>query len=773
MNIDEILEKIDTYFAENRGADAETLMLESLRQAQEEGNQGARLQLLNELMGYYRETSQNEKLNDVVETTLQLADSMDIADSVPYATTTLNAANAYRAMGNTEKSLKYYRITEEIYRKTLAADDMLMAGLYNNLSLLYQEMEEYVHAQEQLQKALEIVQKNNAEFEIAVTYANLANTCVAAENYENAEGYAQKAIGCFKKIDVFDVHYCAALSALGMCNYYKKEFAKAEQLFSEGMEIILRSLGKNMQYERMKANRDACREAMGKTHETAEMTGLELCRRYYETYGIPMIREHFPEYEKKIAAGLVGEGSDCMGYDDQTSMDHDWGPDFCLWVTEETYQQIGKQLQEEYEKLPDTFLGYHRTKSAQGLGRRGVMTICGFYKRILGAARYEDLDWRTVEDYALASAVNGEIFRDDEGIFSEFRDKLKRGYPQTIRFQKLAEDVAVFSQTGQYNYFRMYERGDKLTADRMLSDCIGSAMKLQHHICNVYPPHDKWLHRSMMDLKNGEVLELVVLLEALHRCINGEKSPEDVKEITESIGSFFAQELYAANDISDVDSYLDMHTGELLEKARDAALDDEDLVDEIVKIEFEAFDKVKNEGGRAYCQNDWPTFSVMRKSQYLTWNRTMLLQYLYDFKREYSRGHNLITEKYGRMMESTAPEKYQELKQYFPEIPKEKKEIIEQIVEIQMEMMETFAEQYPKVTQNARTLHTYEDNLADTSYETYLRGEISTYSDKMLQLYGQYVVQALNDNRNIALQTIENTARLYGYENIEEFEASV
>jgi hypothetical protein len=77
------------------------------------------------------------------------------------------------------------------------------------------------------------------------------------------------------------------------------------------------------------------------------------------------------------------------------------------------------------------------------------------------------------------------------------------------------------------------------------------------------------------------------------------------------------------------------------------------------------------------------------------------------------------------------------------------------------------------VTQNARTLHTYEDNLADTSYETYLRGEISTYSDKMLQLYGQYVVQALNDNRNIALQTIENTARLYGYENIEAFEASI
>ena len=65
--------------------------------------------------------------------------------------------------------------------------------------------------------------------------------------------------------------------------------------------------------------------------------------------------------------------------------------------------------------------------------------------------------------------------------------------------------------------------------------------------------------------------------------------------------------------------------------------------------------QVKNLGGRADCQDDWFTFSIMRISQYLTWNKTMLLQYSYDFARELERGHNLIEEKYGRMMESTAP----------------------------------------------------------------------------------------------------------------------
>ena len=157
----------------------------------------------------------------------------------------------------------------------------------------------------------------------------------------------------------------------------------------------------------------------------------------------------------------------------------------------------------------------------------------------------------------------------------------------------------------------------------------------------------------------------------------------------------------------------------------------------------------------------------------MTWDRTMLLQYLYDFNREFNLGHNLITEKYGRMMESTAPEKYAEFSEQFPEIPDDKKAVIEQVVALQMNMVEEFAKEYPKVVTNARNLHTYEDNIADTSYETYLRGEISTYSDKMLQLYAGFVVRCVKEGKNIARETILNTAKLYGYKSLDDFEASI
>jgi len=427
-------------------------------------------------------------------------------------------------------------------------------------------------------------------------------------------------------------------------------------------------------------------------------------------------------------------------------------------VTEDTYQEIGVALQQEYEKLPVEWKGLQRTGSLQGAGRRGVMTISAFYEKLLGAANYEEIDWRQVSDGALAAAVNGEVFQDPEGVFSAYREQLLQGYPKGIQYLKLAESAAKFSQCGQYNYNRMLQRDDEITAEMMWYDALREAMKLQHYLENRFPPHDKWLYRSLQESTQGAKLGKLLA-----------ESKQDAS-CMEEIGAFLAAELYQEHVISDVESYLDAHTGELLYKAAVADKSEEELVEQIAKLEFTAFDKVQNVGGRAFCQNDWATFSIMRKSQYLTWNHTMLLQYLYDFDREYRKGHNLITEKYGRMMESTAPEEYEQLKKYFPEISEEKKAIIEQIVQMQVAWMEEFATKYPYLADNARSVRTGEDSLYNTSYETYLRGEISTYSDKMLELYGRYVVEHARANQNLAFEIMEHNVHLYGYANLDAAE---
>lgn len=195
-----------------------------------------------------------------------------------------------------------------------------------------------------------------------------------------------------------------------------------------------------------------------------------------------------------------------------------------------------------------------------------------------------------------------------------------------------------------------------------------------------------------------------------------------------------------------------------------------DLVDEIVRLEWEAFDKVQNEGGRADCQEDWNTFQIMRKSQYLTWDEDMLIQFKNDFILANNRGWNMITEKYARMMESTAKEQYDALKDKLPVISDEKKRIMEEIIAIQVRWMEEFSGRYPKLAGNARSIHTAEDNAFNTSYETYLRGELGTYSDEMLDKYGRFVAKLLSEQKNLSELTMRNTVLLYGYHSLADAE---
>ena len=199
----------------------------------------------------------------------------------------------------------------------------------------------------------------------------------------------------------------------------------------------------------------------------------------------------------------------------------------------------------------------------------------------------------------------------------------------------------------------------------------------------------------------------------------------------------------------------------------------EELVKKIVDLEWNAFDKVSNEGGRASCQNDFTTFNIMRRSQYLTWSDEMLDSYIKDFEEANARGWNLISEKYGRMEESTAPNRWNEIKDIFPIISDEKKAIIENIVAVQTGMMEEFAKEYPKASSNTRVIHTSEDTIYDTSYETYLRGEISTYSDETLILYGRFIARIAQEGKNLAKLIIENTALLYGYASLEDMESKL
>lgn len=197
----------------------------------------------------------------------------------------------------------------------------------------------------------------------------------------------------------------------------------------------------------------------------------------------------------------------------------------------------------------------------------------------------------------------------------------------------------------------------------------------------------------------------------------------------------------------------------------------EQLIFEIAQTEWELFQQVYNTGGRASCQDDPDTFFKMRMSQWMVYSDEVLFSYRKDCENACKEGRNLIFEKYGRMMESTFPEEYEGIKEHLPDAS-DKTEIVEKIVKINLEWDDEMMKAYPNLRKRGRVATTAEDGvMAGSSMESYLRGELLTYSQKTLELVLKETEEAYHKGESLLKQTIANETLFYGYQSLEAAEA--
>ncbi len=312
------------------------------------------------------------------------------------------------------------------------------------------------------------------------------------------------------------------------------------------------------------------------------MKGLELAEKYYEEYGHQLVAECCDAAKDRIAAGLVGEGSECYGFDDELSQDHDWGPGFCLWLTSADYTEFGADLQERYDALPKSFKGFERMIEGPHAGKRtGVFEITDFYRRFI---RYDHVpstlaEWRSLPETYLATATNGRVFADPLGEFTAFRDGLLAFYPQDIRLKKLAARCASAGQTGQYNYNRSVARGELVAAYCALSTFMEAAISIVYLLNKRYRPFYKWMHRGMKDLPvlGAECFRLLADLCAESGCrADGGRTAAEVfegrEEIVEKVSALIIAEL-TVEGLSDSESdFLLDHAHEVQARIENQAL---------------------------------------------------------------------------------------------------------------------------------------------------------------------------------------------------------
>ena len=277
------------------------------------------------------------------------------------------------------------------------------------------------------------------------------------------------------------------------------------------------------------------------------MNGLELSRAYYEQYGEPMLRERFPQLMPLLAAGLAGSGSECWGYDDEISRDHDFEPGFILFLPGEDVvdRRTAFALERAYAALPKEFMGLKRAMLAPvGGARHGVLRTADFFREKTGSAdgNLSLMEWLALPEYLLAEAVNGEIFADGLGEVTAIRDRL-RHRPADVRLKKLAGQLLLMGQSGQYNYRRCLLHGETGAAQLAVAEFVKSAMAAVFLLNDIYQPYYKWSFRAMRALPRLSIT--AELLEYLLTTDNEEEIASEKYAVMEGIAADIIGELQA------------------------------------------------------------------------------------------------------------------------------------------------------------------------------------------------------------------------------------
>nr|WP_205832483.1 DUF4037 domain-containing protein [Bifidobacterium sp. DSM 109959] len=593
FDVNSFLSGLDDIFNRHAAAqEAGPYLEQAAVDAENAGDAAGLLTVLNETMGFYRSQGRHEENQWIVQRALELAARMGLTTgtSEAWATTLINCATAMRAAKQYDQAEDLYRQAQDVCSRAFSPTDRRLAALHNNLSMLYSETGRADQAEAELREALRIVEESSvnpeADIDVASSHTNLALTLLSsADNstakLEDAHQHAAKALDIYKTGHLeHSAHYASALAGFAQVCFAEKRYADAVDGYRRALAVIEECYGRDTDYWRITEEnlREAERQAeqhvsdqpapsvqqpsadsaaaacdnanvtsgpsgnargaaAGAAPQTVcPISGMKLARAFWKQVGKPMIETKYPQYASRIAAGLVGHGSECYGFDDAYSQDHDFGPRFCLWLSDEDYAAIGEQLQADYESLPRNFAVDERgqvtfasagepnsdadahadgmsptTPRAQGTGRRdGVFRIGDFFTAITGyseaPAAEATHEWLMLDEATLAAATNGEVFADPVGSLSKTRQGFKN-MPEDVRLALISKRLGMIAQAGQYNLPRSLQRADGAAAWLSISEFVEATASLVFLINTPmvagYMPYYKWRFAALRRLSGS------------------------------------------------------------------------------------------------------------------------------------------------------------------------------------------------------------------------------------------------------------------------------
>lgn len=533
MKLDELNKKREQYQTEGNILKEIEILREILNETEKQYGleSDEYIKALNELGGTLKYVGYYDEAEDNLLKSLEIIKKKYGDNNLPYATSLLNLTEVYRFAQKFNLLEENYKKIVKIYQDNSADNSFSYAGLCNNFGLYYQNVGNMKAAYDLHLKSLDILKHYDSEeylLEYAVTLSNLFNPCYQLGMKEKAIEYLYKAIEIFEK-NVGKEHplYSASLNNMAIYYYNEKQLEKAIEFFEKAAEISKKTMGLDSDnYKNILSNIEFIKEELEKKSDTnssqktkmnnnevgenlikedlKNIKGLELSKRYFHDIVLPEFEKSLKDILPLCAFGLVGEGSECYGYDDKISQDHDFGPSVCIWLRKDDYLKYKDKINEVLKVLPKTYLGFQELKESEwGSDRRGLLNIEDFYFKFLGSSKAPETiaDWQKIPETALATVTNGEVFLDNLGEFTKIRNDLLNYYPEAMRQNKIATRLMNISQHGQYNYTRCLKRNDLVAANQCLYLFVDEVIHLVFLLNRRYKIFYKWSNRALLDLK--------------------------------------------------------------------------------------------------------------------------------------------------------------------------------------------------------------------------------------------------------------------------------
>lgn len=267
------------------------------------------------------------------------------------------------------------------------------------------------------------------------------------------------------------------------------------------------------------------------------MKGMELSQNFFEETAKPLFEKELPQFLEKGAFGLVGEGSECFGFDDEFSKDHDFGAGFCIWLLCEEWKTWLNPVEDVLEKLPLTYEGYPvRMAKNLRMGRLGPFSVERFFEIFIGTRNIPRTwqEWINIPEHFLAVCTNGKIFLDKPQRFSAVRQALLDFYPEDVRLKKIAARCAVMAQAGQYNALRSLQRDEKGAVLFSVNNFCNAAISLTFLLNKQYMPYYKWAHHAVQFLPVLGSITYSTVQQLSQAALSQPQSADTVFEIIET-----------------------------------------------------------------------------------------------------------------------------------------------------------------------------------------------------------------------------------------------